>query len=196
MRVQFGAIAAIALAAGTVACGDNSNPAGNDQTVAGEQSGLSLQDGLSGSGEHSSFAQAVEAAGLDETLQGAGPYTVFAPSNEGFDRLEESEREGLLAPEGRSDLTRIISYHIVPGTVTTEDLRNAVQSGGGRTELATVGGGNISVSGEGGDLRLSDGSGNQARITSADQRRANGVVYTIDHVLRPSDEGAAAGTEQ
>jgi uncharacterized surface protein with fasciclin (FAS1) repeats len=192
----------IMIAAGAlVACGggDGDRADDNRQAAAGEQlSSETIFDVLSNSANHSSFLRAVEAAGLTETLRGPGPYTVFAPSTEAFDRsFEQGELQGLLQPDRRGELTGIITYHIVPGTVTVADLRNAIHSGGGRAELATIAGGNLSITGEGQSIRVSDGSGNQAAIVAGDQQQSNGVIHTIDHVMQPGgDEGAATQTPQ
>jgi uncharacterized surface protein with fasciclin (FAS1) repeats len=192
----------IMIAAGALAAcggGDGNRAADNQQAAAGEQlSSETIFDVLSNSANHSSFLRAVEAAGLTETLRGPGPYTVFAPSTEAFDRsFEQGEQQAMLQPDRRGDLTGIITYHIVPGTVTIADLRNAIHSGGGRAELATIAGGNLSITGEGQAIRVSDGSGNQAAIVTGDQQQSNGVIHTIDHVMRPGgEEGAATQTPQ
>jgi uncharacterized surface protein with fasciclin (FAS1) repeats len=126
------------------ACGDagGNNAAEADNAAAGEAAGparTSVGDALAGSVDHSSFLEALQSAGLIETLRGAGPYTVFAPTNAAFAALPEDARQRLAAPEQREQLVTLLSYHIVPGTVTAEDLRRAIdRAEGGRAELATV----------------------------------------------------------
>lgn len=140
--------------------------------------------------ELSSFVRAVESAGLTETLRGAGPYTVFAPSNEAFTTPPGQDRAQLIA---------LLSRHIVPGTVTAQDLRRAAERGeGGRAELATVSGDNLSIRREGEAIMVGNGAGTEGRITAADQIVANGVIHRIDRVIAPAAAGAqpAAGTQQ
>ena len=141
---------------------------------------------MGGSADHSSFVQALQSAGLIETLRGAGPYTVFAPTNAAFDAIPEDARRRLMAPEQRDRLIELLSYHIVPGTVTAADLRRAIERGqGGRAELATVTGDNLSLFREGDTIVVTDGAEGRARITTADQTHANGVVHSVDTVLMP-----------
>jgi uncharacterized surface protein with fasciclin (FAS1) repeats len=123
---------------------------------------------------------------LGETLRGAGPYTVFAPTNAAFDAIPEDVRNGLMSAAQRERLTSLLSYHIVSGTVTSEDLRRAVdRAQGGRAELATVTGQNLTIMRDGDALVVTDGAGGRARITRPDQNQANGVVHSIDAVLMP-----------
>ena len=160
---------------------------GNDAAAqkAAQASGT-IGDALAGSADHSAFAQALQSTGLIETLKGAGPYTVFAPTNAAFDALPADARRSLTAPEGRERLIGLLSFHIVPGTVTAADLGRAVDRGeGGRAEIATVTGDNLSVSRDGDALVVRDAAGGQARISGADQIRSNGVVHNIDAVLMP-----------
>jgi uncharacterized surface protein with fasciclin (FAS1) repeats len=178
------------------ACGgDGGNQAGGNAAAGGQAAGngtaasrATIGDALAGSADHSAFLQALQASGLIETLRGAGPYTVFAPSNAAFDAIPEETRRSLMAPEQRDRLIALLSYHIVPGTVTSADLRNAIARGAsGRAELATVTGANLSLFQEGEAIIVSDGANTRARITNADQNQANGVVHSVDTVLMPPD---------
>jgi uncharacterized surface protein with fasciclin (FAS1) repeats len=186
----------IALACLAAACGGDGggngtaeNGAGGNRSAAAAKAGQSratIGDALAGSADHSAFLQALQSSGLIETLRGAGPYTVFAPTNAAFDAIPEEARRSLTAPEQRDRLIALLSYHIVPGTVTSADLGNAIARGqGGRAELATVTGANLSLFREGEAIIVSDGANARARITRADQNQANGVVHSIDTVLMP-----------
>ena len=180
--------------AALAACGgeEGSNNAAGGNAAAGDAVGEAAQargtigDALAGSADHGSFVQALQSSGLIETLRGAGPYTVFAPSNAAFEAIPEDARRNLTAPAQRERLIELLSYHIASGTVTAEDLGRAIDRGrGGRAELATVTGDNLSLTREGEAIIVSDGAGGRARITRADQVQSNGVVHSIDAVLMP-----------
>nr|WP_295372830.1 fasciclin domain-containing protein [uncultured Sphingosinicella sp.] len=143
-------------------------------------------ENASTSSEHTTLVNAVKAAGLDRTLAGAGPYTVFAPTNAAFGKLPAGTVEGLMQPQGKGALTGILSYHVVPGLVLAEDLRRSIQKRGGRAELATVGGGKLTVTDAGGAITVTDSKGGQARVTQGNVMQSNGVVHVVDAVLMPS----------
>lgn len=179
---------ATALAAGCGQSGDGNKAADGNQ-AAGHEDGESrtIAEALTGSADHSSFMQAVDSAGMREALRGTGPYTVFAPTNAAFAAIPEDARRNLMAPEQRQQLTDLLSYHIVPGTVTAADLSQAIERGeGGRAELATVGGGNLSLARDGEAIVITDGAGGRARVTGTEQLHSNGVVHSIDAVLMPA----------
>ncbi|HEV2746881.1 MAG TPA: fasciclin domain-containing protein [Allosphingosinicella sp.] len=146
----------------------------------------SIGENLAASPDHSSFVAAVKAAGLAETLTGPTPYTLFAPVNSAFQKLPAGTMDNLLKPEGKGQLTALITYHAVPGVVAAADLARAVDSAGGTAELATLGGTNLKVSKAGDALIVTDGKGGQARVTQADMVQSNGVVHVIDAVLMPN----------
>ena len=176
------------LAAAACDRGDG-NEAGANQAGGGEKGAAqrTIGEALAAEADHRSFVQAIESAGMREALRGAGPYTIFAPTNAAFAAIPAETRQSLMAPEGRRQLTALLSFHIVPGTVTAEDLDAAIQRGqSGRAELATVGGGNLSLSREGEAIIVSDGAGGRARLARADQIHSNGVVHSIDAVLMPA----------
>ena len=163
------------------------NAAAANAAEAAETRGT-IAEALAGSADHSALVQALQSAGLTETLRGAGPYTLFAPTNAAFDAIPEEARRNLMAPAQRERLIELLSYHLVPGTVTSQDLRRAVERGqGGRAELATVTGDNLSVFREGEAIVISDGAEGRARITRGDQNQANGVVHSVDAVLMPGE---------
>jgi uncharacterized surface protein with fasciclin (FAS1) repeats len=170
----------------------NNAAGGNDATAAGEegaQQRRTIGDSLAASIDHSSFMAALQSAGLADTLRGAGPYTVFAPTNAAWEAIPEDARQRLASPDQRDRLITLLSYHIVMGTVTAEDLGRAIERGqGGRAELATVTGDNLGLARDGEAIVVSDGAGGRARITGADQVHSNGVVHSIDAVLMPGWE--------
>ncbi|HEX8641295.1 MAG TPA: fasciclin domain-containing protein [Allosphingosinicella sp.] len=146
----------------------------------------SISEALAASMDHSAFQQALQSAALADTLRGAGPYTVFAPTNAAFQAIPEDARQRLTSPDQREQLITLLSYHIVPGTVTAEDLGRAIERAqGGRAALATVTGENLTVSRDGNGLVVTDGSGGTARIVRPDQIHSNGVVHSLDAVLMP-----------
>jgi uncharacterized surface protein with fasciclin (FAS1) repeats len=144
-----------------------------------------IVENASQSAEHRTLVRAVQAAGLAPTLSGAGPYTVFAPTDAAFEKLPAGTVEGLLKPEGKGQLTGILTNHVVPGVVLAADLRRAIQSGGGRAELATVGGGKVTATDAGGTIVITDAKGGQSRVTQGDVMQSNGVVHVVDGVLMP-----------
>jgi uncharacterized surface protein with fasciclin (FAS1) repeats len=145
-----------------------------------------IVENASQSADHTTMVRAVQAAGLAPTLSGAGPYTVFAPTNAAFAKLPAGTVDGLLRPEGKGQLTGILTYHVVPGVVMAADLRRAIQNGGGKAELATVGGGKVTATEAGGALVITDAKGGQARVSQGDVMQSNGVVHVVDAVLMPN----------
>jgi uncharacterized surface protein with fasciclin (FAS1) repeats len=140
-----------------------------------------LAESLAEGPGHARLAELVQAAGLTETLRGAGPYTLFAPSDAAIAALPEERR----APAERERLATLLAYHLVPGTVTAEDIGRAIDQAGGRAEIATVGGANLSAVREGDAIVLTGAGGSRARIVEADQIRSNGVLHSVDGVLLP-----------
>lgn len=134
--------------------------------------------------ELSSFTGALKTAGLDTTLTGNQPYTVFAPSNAAFQKLPNAQ--ALMQPDAKGRLTDTLTYHIVPGVVTAKDLQAAIEKKGGKAEIATVGGANLTASNDGGTIVITDVKGGQARVSQADMLQSNGVVHVVDTVLSPS----------
>ena len=188
----------LAAAAALAACGGNGDggnaqaPAGDAATgsgnTAGPQAGkgaakTSLLASLTASPDHATLAQAIKSAGLEKTFSGAQPYTIFAPTQAAFNALPAGTLEGLMKPEEKGRLTALLTGHVVPGTVTAEDLTRAVERGKGKAQLATVGGATLTVTREGDGLVVADGKGGQARVTAADGAASNGVIHGIDKVL-------------
>ncbi|MGF7233050.1 fasciclin domain-containing protein [Arachidicoccus sp.] len=135
--------------------------------------------------DHTTLVAAVKAAGLVQTLEGKGPFTVFAPTNEAFDKLPEGAVANLVKPENKALLTKILTYHVVPGKISAKDLMKWIKKGHGKTTLKTVEGENIAVMQNDKGIWLVDAKGNKAMITIADVNQSNGVIHVIDKVLMP-----------
>ena len=137
--------------------------------------------------DHTTLVAAVKAAGLVDTLQGPGPFTVFAPTNGAFGKLPAGTVETLVKPENKATLTKILTYHVVPGRMTAVNLMKAVKDGGGSAKLKTVEGEELIVKQDGpGKLWITDAKGNTSMVTIADVLQSNGVIHVIDAVLLPA----------
>jgi uncharacterized surface protein with fasciclin (FAS1) repeats len=134
----------------------------------------------------SKMGAALKAAGLDATLAGPGPYTVLVPDDAAFAKLPAGTLDALMKPEGRADLTALLTYHILPGTILVADIGKAIDNGKGKAVLATMGGGTLTATRDGDAIVLTDGAGGTARIAKADDKRSNGVIHHVDGVLKPS----------
>jgi uncharacterized surface protein with fasciclin (FAS1) repeats len=137
------------------------------------------------SNDHTTLVAAVKAAGLVETLQGAGPFTVFAPTNSAFEKLPSGTVENLLKPESKDALTGVLTYHVVAGNLGSKELMKGLKSGNGSYELSTVAGGKLWIMQKGNGLVLKDEKGGMARITIKDVHQSNGVIHVVDNVLLP-----------
>ncbi|MBC7139760.1 MAG: fasciclin domain-containing protein [Defluviimonas sp.] len=138
------------------------------------------------SADHTMLVAAVKAADLVETLQGEGPFTVFAPTNAAFEKLPTGTVETLLKPENKDQLTRILTCHVVAANASAEAIKGMVQADGGKHTVSTVGGCDFTVSTMGGKVMIEDGMGNVATVTIADVKQSNGVIHVIDTVLMPA----------
>jgi uncharacterized surface protein with fasciclin (FAS1) repeats len=139
------------------------------------------------SADHTTLVAAVKAAGLVDTLSGPGPFTVFAPTNEAFGMLPAGTVENLVKPENKATLTKILTYHVVPGNYDTTKLRSMVLEGNGTATLTTVEGGKLWLMMNGSsNITVKDEKGDVADITISDVRQSNGVIQVVDHVLLPS----------
>ena len=138
------------------------------------------------SADHTTLVAAVMAAGLVDTLEGEGPFTVFAPTNEAFDALPEGTVDTLLKPENKEMLVKILTYHVVPGRITSKDIKAGIKAGHGKYEMKTVEGGTLTATMKGGKIMLTDEKGGMATVTTADVYQSNGVIDVIDSVLMPS----------
>lgn len=131
------------------------------------------------------LVSAVKAAGLVETLSGPGPFTVFAPTNDAFTRLAPGALTTLLKPENKATLKKVLTYHVVPGTVTLADLQAQAKAGGGKVTLTTVEGEPLIVEFTGAAAQLTDVNGNKSYIETPDVRQSNGVVHVVNGVVLP-----------
>ena len=136
--------------------------------------------------DHTTLVAAVKAAGLVDTLEGAGPFTVFAPTNEAFAKLPAGTVDTLLKPENKDTLTKVLTYHVVAGKLDGAAIKKMVKEGHGTAELKTVSGGKLWVMAKGGKIMLKDEKGGMANVTIADVYQSNGVIHVIDTVLMPN----------
>ena len=136
--------------------------------------------------DHTTLVAAVKAAGLVDTLQGAGPFTVFAPVNAAFEKLPAGTVDTLLKPENKDQLVKVLTYHVIAGKVSSSDLVKMIKDGGGKAELTTVEGGKITASISDGKVILADEKGGSATVTIADVFQSNGVIHVVDWVLLPN----------
>ena len=134
---------------------------------------------------HTTLVAAVKAADLVATLQGAGPFTVFAPTNEAFAKLPKGTVESLLEPQNKATLTRILTYHVVAGNLEAAAVLKAIKDGKGKVTLKTVSGGTLTASLKDGKVILTDEKGGIAIVTATDLKAGNGVVHVIDAVVMP-----------
>ena len=135
---------------------------------------------------HKQLVAAVAAAGLVETLNGEGPFTVFAPTDEAFNRIDAAQRANLLLPEQKQALATLLTYHVVPGRVTAKDLETQIAAGGGTATLITVQGSPITVAKVNGAIELTGVNGGKSYVTQADVAQANGVIHVVNGILVPS----------
>lgn len=142
-------------------------------------------DNAVNSQDHTTLVAAVKAAGLVETLKRKGPFTVFAPTNEAFNKLPAGTVDNLVKPENKSTLTKILTYHVVPGKLDSKELMKWIKKGNGTATLTTVQGGKLWVMQKGGKLWLKDEKGNVSQITISDVYQSNGVIHVIDTVVMP-----------
>ena len=135
--------------------------------------------------DHTTLVAAVVAAGLVDTLKSAGPFTVFAPTNEAFAALPAGTVENLLKPENKATLTKILTCHVVGAKAMAADVMSMVKSDGGMHKVKTVGGCELTLKIEGDMVKITDEAGGVATVTIADVAQSNGVIHVIDKVLLP-----------
>ncbi|WP_373504878.1 fasciclin domain-containing protein [Aestuariivirga sp.] len=135
--------------------------------------------------DHTTLVAAVKAAGLVETLSGAGPFTVFAPTNEAFAKLPAGTVDNLLKPENKEMLTKVLTYHVVAANAMSDAINKMIMDDGGKHPVKTVSGNMLSLSAKDGKIMIMDESGQTATVTIADVKQSNGVIHVIDTVLLP-----------
>lgn len=138
------------------------------------------------SADHTTLVAAVKAAGLVDTLTSPGPFTVFAPTNEAFAKLPAGTVDSLLQAENKPALTKILTYHVVPGKVSSIDLKKMIKMGNGMATLKTVSGGTLTASLSGKNIVLKDEKGGMSTITIANVFQSNGVIHVVDTVVLPN----------
>ncbi len=182
-------ISALALAFLSMDVSNSFAKGGKEKTVmvggAAMYPGRNIIENAVNSKDHTTLVAAVKAAGLVETLEGPGPFTVFAPTNKAFDMLPKGTVDNLLKPENKSKLTSILTYHVVAGNWSAQDLMKMVKDGNGMAKVKTVEGEELTVMQNDKHLWLQDAQGNKAMITISNVNQKNGVIHVIDHVLMP-----------
>ncbi len=145
-----------------------------------------IVDNAVNSKDHTTLVAAVKAAGLVETLKGNGPFTVFAPTNEAFNKLPAGTVETLVKPENKATLTKILTYHVVAGRLGSKQIAAKIKAGHGKAEFKTVEGGTLTAMMKGGKLVLTDEKGGTSTVTIANVFQKNGVIHVVDTVLMPN----------
>lgn len=144
-----------------------------------------IVDNAVNSNDHTTLVAAVKAAGLVDTLKSPGPFTVFAPTNTAFSHLPPGTVDTLLKPENKPMLTKVLTYHVVPGRIDAHMLAEQIRAGGGKATLKTVSGGTLTAGMRGKDVVVWDAKGGEAVVTISDVYQSNGVIHVVDKVLLP-----------
>lgn len=166
----------------------NANVAAADNPMVGGapmMKNKDIIDNAVNSKDHTTLVAAVKAAGLVDTLKGAGPFTVFAPTNAAFDKVPKATLDGLMKPESKKALTGILTYHVVAGKQDAASIAKAIEEGKGKAAFKTVAGGTLTASMEGKDVIVTDEKGGKSKVTIADVMQSNGVIHVVDSVLMP-----------
>lgn len=180
-KILFSAIALVAMAFSNNVYAQKNPMVGGAAMYADKD----IVDNAVNSKDHTTLVAAVKAAGLVETLKSAGPFTVFAPTNDAFAKLPAGTVETLVKPENKATLTTILTYHVVAGKLGSKEVAAAIKAGGGKAELATVQGGKLWIYMEGKNVMIKDEKGGTAKVTIADVFQSNGVIHVVDTVLMP-----------
>jgi uncharacterized surface protein with fasciclin (FAS1) repeats len=179
LAVVFGAF--VLLAATLAVAGDNPMVGGQAMYPT-----KNIIENAVNSADHTTLVAAVKAAGLVQTLEGTGPFTVFAPTNEAFAKLPAGTVDNLLKPENKDTLTKILTYHVVAGKWSATDLKKQIKEGNGQAKLKTVSGGELIAMMQGKNIVLKDEKGDVATVTIGNVFQSNGVIHVIDTVLLPN----------
>ncbi|MET0625825.1 MAG: fasciclin domain-containing protein [Pyrinomonadaceae bacterium] len=192
MKRTFNALVLAAAVSATFALGASAQMMGggtsnNNPTVGGAPmyKTKNIVENAMNSADHTTLVAAVKAAGLVETLQGKGPFTVFAPTNDAFGKLPAGTVETLVKPENKAMLTGILTYHVVAGKYDAKKLMQLIKKGGGQAMLKTVSGGTLTARMNGAGVTLTDEKGGSSNVTIADVMQSNGVIHVVDTVLMP-----------
>ena len=177
---------ALTLAVGCTVAAHAASPSANP-TVGGAPmlASKDIVDNAANSKDHTTLVAAVNAAGLVDTLKGAGPFTVFAPTNSAFDKLPAGTVDTLLRPENKGMLTNILTYHVLAGRFDSNAIAKKIKAGNGKAWLKAVNGGTLTAWMDGNSIVLTDEKGGQSRVTIANVYQSNGVIHVVDTVLLP-----------
>jgi len=175
------AATAAALAAGAPALAKNPMVGG-----AAMYANKNIVENAVNSKDHTTLVAAVKAAGLVDTLAGPGPFTVFAPTNAAFNKLPAGTVPMLVKPENKAALTNVLTYHVVPGTMTSTRIAAAIKAGRGSATFTTAAGGTLTARMRGKSLVLTDAKGGVSKVTTANVMQSNGVIHVVDTVLMPN----------
>ncbi|MBC7501613.1 MAG: fasciclin domain-containing protein [Herminiimonas sp.] len=189
-KIGYAIVLAASLAAshGAMAAAHTGMPMAGNVMVGGQSMlpSKDIIDNAVNSADHTTLVAAVKAAGLVDTLKGKGPFTVFAPTNAAFGKLPAGTVDTLVKPESKATLTKILTYHVVPGKYDFKALAAEIKKGNGKAQLATASGGKLSFAMNGEhNINVMDDSGNTASISTYDVYQSNGVINVIDTVLLP-----------
>ncbi|SDH23891.1 fasciclin domain-containing protein [Paraburkholderia phenazinium] len=180
-RMIYVALTALSLSAGAYAASETVMVGGQAMYPSKD-----IVDNAVNSADHTTLVAAVKAAGLVDTLKGAGPFTVFAPTNEAFAALPPGTVDNLVKPENKATLTSILTYHVIPGRYDFRKLDAAIKEGGGKTSLKTVNGEMLTFSENGPhNIVVTDEGGHTADISTYDVYQSNGIIMVVDKVLLP-----------
>ena len=183
------AVASIAIANGSASAQMQMNNMDSMNPMVGGAAMLrsrDIVDNAVNSADHTTLVAAVKAAGLVETLKSKGPFTVFAPTNEAFDKLPAGTVDTLVKPENKAMLTKILTYHVLAGKFDSQAIAKRIRKGHGSAKLTTVSGDTLTASMSGKDLILRDEKGGTSRVTIGNVYQSNGVIHVVDSVLLPN----------
>src|ERR1700693_1579827 len=183
MNRKFAVVLAILAIAVTSAVAGMKNPMVGGQEMYPTKN--SIENAVN-SADHTTLVAAVKAAGLVDTLEGPGPFTVFAPTNEAFAKLPAGTVDTLLMADNKATLTKVLTYHVVSGRMDSKEIARAIKAGNGKAQLTTVSGGKLWASMQGKDIVLTDEKGGMAKVTISNVYQSNGVIHVIDTVLLPN----------
>ena len=177
-----------AVPADAMATGDVTGAAAGNSMVGGAEmfADKPIAVNASAAPNLTTLVAAVKQAGLVETLAGPGPFTVFAPTNDAFGKVDKATLDGLMKPEAKASLTKVLTYHVVPGKLTAADLAAKIKEGNGTAKLKTVEGEDLTVTMDGDKVKVAGMGGSSAYVSQADVQQSNGVVHVVDGVLTPT----------
>jgi uncharacterized surface protein with fasciclin (FAS1) repeats len=157
----------------------------DNQAMMAQMEANSIAAKAMGNADLSTLVSALQAADMAQTLKGEGDYTVFAPTNEAFNKVPKATLENLMKPENKAQLQKLLQYHVLQGKMNAADVMGKIKDAGGKLDVTTMNGETLTLSEKSGKVMIKDAKGNTATVTSADMDASNGVVHTIDKVLMP-----------